>query len=236
MRKVSLGLAILTTIVLVLVSQQTKAMPGGGGGGGGTPCVIGGASSLGTVAPGDDCAGAVSLGALDAPCNCDGGTITPTEVQGSTIGATAENPYSSMVGCQGTGSPDMASPAADVWYTVDITGNELNIDITSTMNDVNVGVWVDNGGGCGNLTALGCAVDNSGNLSANFQNVVAGQTVYIQISGGSDTDVGDFTLTMSNDVACDDCILDDDLTVTPPPINGTYQGGQTVTFCYELSS
>ena len=166
-------------------------------------CIVSGsATNLGTVAAGDDCSSATALGALDAPCNCDGGVITPTTVSGSTVGATAENPYSAMINCGG-GNADMASPAADVWYTFDVSGNSLNLDITSTLNDVSVGIYADNGGGCGNLTPLGCAVDNSGSLSTVFENINPGQTIYLQISGADDTDFGDFTVTLSNDVSCE---------------------------------
>ena len=31
------------------------------------------------------------------------------------------------------------------------------------------------------------------------------------------------------------CILDNQLTVNPAPINGTYQPGQTVNFCYSIT-
>ena len=231
------SIIVLVTIATFL-AQSTYAMPGGpggGGGGAGIPCIVSGsATNLGTVAAGDDCSSATALGALDAPCNCDGGVITPTTVSGSTVGATAENPYSAMINCGG-GNADMASPAADVWYTFDVSGNSLNLDITSTLNDVSVGIYADNGGGCGNLTPLGCAVDNSGSLSTVFENINPGQTIYLQISGADDTDFGDFTVTLSNDISCESCILENQLTVNPAPINGTYQPGQTVNFCYSIT-
>ena len=229
------------TLFLITIATLTPhtgyGMPGGGGGGGSTPCVISGsANNLGTVAAGDDCSNATPLGSLDAPCACDGATITPTTVSGSTVGATAENPYSAMINCGG-GNADMASPAADVWYTFDVSGNSLNLDIISTMNDISVGIYTDdNGGSCGNLTPLGCAVDNSGSLSTIFENITPGQTIYLQISGADDTDFGDFTVTLSNDVSCDACITSDALTVNPAPVNGTYQAGEAVTFCYTIDT
>ncbi|MEX1001170.1 MAG: hypothetical protein WDZ35_03565, partial [Crocinitomicaceae bacterium] len=217
--------------VLLILPSFASAMPGGGGG---TPCVIGAANDLGVVNGSDDCFGATSLGALDAPCACDGATITPTQISGTTIGATAENPYVSITACGGTGN-DQASPAADVWYTVDVTGNELNIDITSSFNQTNVAIYTDDGGGCGGLIPLGCWQENGGTLSTTFENVSSGTTVYIQVSGEDDTDVSNFDMTISNDVSCDDCILQDNLTVSPAPVNGTYQAGETVTFCYSIN-
>ncbi len=208
--------------------------PGGGGGGGGTPCVIDGTpTNLGTVAAGEGCGDAVSLGPMDAVCACDGATITPIEVSGTTNGAIADQPYLSILNCQG--GANQANPAADVWYTVDFTGNQLNVDIISTMNDINVALWVDEGGGCGGLVPRGCAWDNSGDVNALFENVYDGETVYIQISGADDTDFGNFTMTLTNDLSCDACILDEELTINPLPVNGTYLPGETVSMCYHVA-
>ncbi|MBL4652826.1 MAG: SprB repeat-containing protein, partial [Flavobacteriales bacterium] len=224
---------LLLVIVFSFIFQITYAMPGGGGGGG-TPCVIGGTpNDLGNVAAGDGCGGATSLGAMDAVCACDGATIVPMQVQGTTVGAIADQPYLSILDCQGGSNQD--NPAADVWYTVDFTGNELTIDLTSTMNDINVALWVDDGGGCGNLVPRGCAFDGSGDLSGiNFQNVYDGETVYIQISGADVNDVGTFDMTLTNDVSCVACIVDEEVTITPLPVNGTYLPGQTVNMCYAV--
>ena len=222
---------VALTIIFATSQTYTYAMPGAG-----APCVISGTpTNLGVVAAGDDCASAGSLGALDVPCACDGGTIVPTQVSGSTVGATAEDPYGTIINCGGIIGNDMASPAADVWYTFDVSGNSLNLDIVSTMSEVSIGIYSDPGGGCGALTPLGCANDASGSLSTVFENIIPGQTVYVQISGADESDFGDFTLTLSNDVSCFACILANDLTINPAPINGTYQGGQTVDFCYSVT-
>ena len=222
--------ALLLVIVLSFTYQNIYAMPGGGGGT--TPCVIGTPNDMGAIAAGDGCNNATPLGSTDAVCPCDGATITPMQVQGTTVGAIADQPYLSIVGCQG--GADQANPAADVWYTVDLLGNELTIDITSTMNDINVAIWVDEGGGCGNLVPRGCAWDNSGSISVNFQNVFNGETVYIQISGADVDDVGTFDMTLSNDASCEACIVDSEMSITPLPVSGTYQPGEVVTMCYSI--
>ena len=222
---------VALTIIFATAQTYTYAMPGAG-----APCVISGSpTNLGVVTAGDDCASAGSLGALDVPCACDGGTIVPTQVSGSTVGATAEDPYGTIINCGGIIGNDMASPAADVWYTFDVSGNSLNLDIVSTMSEISIGIYSDPGGGCGSLIPQDCANDASGSLSTVFENIVPGMTIYLQISGADETDFGDFTLTLSNDVSCFACILENNLTVNPPPINGTYQGGQTVDFCYSIT-
>lgn len=185
----------------------------------------------------DDCAGAIDLGTLGTPANCGNGPnnngqgADQVNTGLTNTNAVAENPYSAIIGCQGTGNPDMASPAADVWYSVTVTGNELDITITG-LNDPNVGIY---SGTCGALTPLGCAVGSGGLLTANFQTIVAGQTIYIQVSGGDENDQGNFNMTLANHVSCDDCILGDALTVNPQPVNGTYQPGQVITFCYQIT-
>ncbi len=217
--------SLLLVFIALSLSQSALAMPGGGGGGG---CTVNNATNQGNVTAGDDCQSATYLGALNAPCNCNnpGGIDSYTWSSSNTAG-TSPNPYQSILNCQTGG--DQASPAVDVWFAVDITANELFVDVNGLTNP-NIGVWT---GACGNLTALGCASGN-GSLSANFTNVTVGSTVYIQVSGGDVNDLGNFDITMYNDNSCDDCILSDDLTVNPAPVNGTYLAGTTVTFCYSV--
>ncbi len=80
----------------------------------------------------DDCFGAVDLGTLNTPSGCNGpngtGLGTPLTFNLNNIGAVAENPYTTLVNCQGTGV-DMSSPAADVWYSFTATGNNLDVNI-----------------------------------------------------------------------------------------------------------
>ena len=223
----------LALFIVAVSSLNNKlfAMPAGGGGG--TPCIIGAANDLGAVAGGDECFNVTPIGALDAPCACDGATIVPTQIQGTTIGAVAEMPYVAIIDCEGN-TADQANPAGDVWYSITMTGQELNIDIIG-MNQPNVGIY-EASGGCGALVPRGCAIGAGGALSVNFQNVFNGETIYIQVSGEDEADVGDFTMTLSNNVSCVDCILADNLTVSPAPVNGTYQPGETVSFCYAISN
>ena len=67
-------------------------------------------------AQGDECTSATNLGSLPTPGPCvngiqSGGSITQS---GTTVGATAANPYVYQIGCQGQ-SNNMDFPANDVW-------------------------------------------------------------------------------------------------------------------------
>lgn len=175
----------------------------------------------------DACAGAQSLGNLPAPSGCPGGIGTPQNYNLNNIGATAENPYGTIVGCQGLGG-DMATPAADVWYSFVASSTELDVSVAGLISP-SLGLY--EGTNCGALTPRGC---NTGNGQALFTPLTPGNTYYLQISGQDEFDTGNFTLTLNNWTNCAQCITNATLTVTPTPTNGSYQGGTTVTFCFQI--
>ena len=139
--------------------------------------------------PNDDCFGATNLGALPNPSDCffGNGQGAPSTFNLSNVGAVAENPYTSLVNCQGTGV-NMSSPAADVWYSFTATGNNVDVTIAG-LTTPNVGLYYGN---CGALTPFGCGVGNAGNLSVNFDQLVIGQVYYLQLSGGDVNDQGPY--------------------------------------------
>src|SRR5215212_2208429 len=93
----------------------------------------------------DNCTGAQVI-SLPAPAACPSGNGATVTVFGSTINATASNPYPSMTGCFGGGS--QRSPALDVWYSFVATGNVLNLQINSAFATPNIGLWT---GACASL-------------------------------------------------------------------------------------
>ena len=185
----------------------------------------------GGPAPANDaCTGALNLGSLPAPSACPGGIGALTTTNTTNLCATAETPYTSLLGCQPAGN--MASPAADVWYRFNITGPSLNINISGGIADPNVGLY--EGSSCANLTPRGCAIGSNGTLNTTFSGLAAG-TYYLQVSGGSITDQCDFSLTLQNNYDCAGCVIQSTFTASPPPVNGMYPAGQTVTFCYTIT-
>jgi len=182
----------------------------------------------------DNCAGAISLGTLPTPGACvsglQNGTATTLNSQ-TTVGATSSNPYIYQTQCQGGGN--MQTFALDTWYSFTASGTTANVALTGFPN-ANVAVW---SGTCGNLLGRGCMIlpaGGSGTLTVT--QMTAGQTYYIQISGNttSATD-GSFTLAVDNDIDCNDCLLNSSITASPAPVNGGYQPGQQVQFCYTVN-
>jgi len=183
----------------------------------------------------DECTGAIDFGTLPAPGACDGsiqdGAAVTMNSQ-TTANATGASPYVYLTGCSGGG--DMQAPALDTWYSFTASGSTLNMDISGFSN-ASIGLW---GGTCAVPVGQGCAnVGGSGNASFTFTSLTIGSTYYIQISGGNATATdSDFSITLDNDIDCNDCLITSSLTASPLPVNGTYLPGQVVTFCYTVSN
>ena len=186
------------------------------------------------VAQGDDCTTAQNLGSLPTPGACTSGVQNgaATSVSGSITSATAGNPYVYQSGCAGGGT--MATFAHDVWYQFTATGTTVNINITSgTVSRPNIALY---SGTCGNLGGIGCNIGTTGGTaSLTVTQIQQGQTYYIQVSGNSTTAGGNFNLSVDNDFDCNDCLTSSVLTASPLPVNGAYQPGQVVTFCYKIT-
>ena len=185
-----------------------------------------------TAPANDACAGAIDLGSLpdDTGCNGanDGSASSSVTVNGTNVDATAENPYSTVAGCYTGG--DMASPAADVWYTFTPTSNHVEIAISGLANP-NVGLY--SGVDCDNMQPEGCA-NGTGASTFTFEQINPGDTYWIQVSGGDINDQAAFSFDISNYTDCGDCIINSSMTITPMPVNGVYQPGQTVSMCYRI--
>ncbi len=191
------------------------------------------ASVFSIYSQGDNCATAWNLGTLPTPAGCNSATPgigNPATHGGTNVGATAANPYVSIIDC-GTGTADMASPAIDVWYSFVASGPTVVIsfsNITGSFGTPQIGLYT---GSCTSLTPTGCDVDGS---PGTFTGIVSGQTYYIQVSGSTSTGTGSFDLSVRNNQECGDCLSQSSLVATPPPVNGAYYPGQTVTFCYTI--
>lgn len=184
----------------------------------------------------DNCTTAQAIGSLPTPAACPSGAGANVVVPGTLNGGTAANPYTYQgTGCTGS-STTMTAPAIDVWYTFVATGYQLNLSIAGTVANPNVAVY---SGTCGALGGGvgGCSVGNGGGSGTlTVQQMVIGQTYYLQVSGNSATATGNFTLTLNNSIDCNNCLGATNLTVTPPPTNGAYPPGTTVNFCYKVNS
>jgi hypothetical protein len=188
----------------------------------------------------DNCSQACNLGTLPAPPACGTGIQTGTVVSNilTNIGATAPNPYSSIIDCGGIPGNNMASPAADVWYRITVTGTQLLVNLqgfgSTPLQNPNIGIY--QGSNCNALLPVFCAVGASGVINQTFEPVTPGTTYYIQVSGGSPTDQGNFTLNLSNNYDCANCLLNGILTANPAPTSGTYPANTTVNYCFTVNT
>ena len=187
---------------------------------------------------GDDCFNAYDFGALPNPANCGNGPNQnglgdPVIHSGTTVGSTPGNPYIYLADCAG-GNTDMTVFANDVWYTFVATGTQLEINLSGTLASPNIGLW---SGDCSGLSGNDCVIgDNSGNISGYiFEPLTPGETYYLQISGNSTTATGNFDLSINNNVDCSDCFQGGVFTANPQPVNGTYQAGESVEFCFTVT-
>jgi large repetitive protein len=181
----------------------------------------------------DNCASATNLGSLPTPGACSGGLQngTATSSSGTITGATPASPYVYQTGCSGGSST--ATFANDVWYRFTATGTTVNISISGTISNPNIAFYE---GTCGNLGGRGCNIGTAGgNGSLTITQIQIGQVYYIQVSGNSSGAGGNFTLNVDNDIDCDNCLTTSTLTASPQPVNGAYQPGQVVTFCYKIT-
>lgn len=179
----------------------------------------------------DDCSGAISLGTLPTPPPCGNGLQNgaTTTVATTNVAATPEVPYVTLVGC------GMASPANSVWYTFVVPPMGYGVVITvagATFANPNIALW--QGSNCNALTGFGCIVGAAGTATLNVgSGMVVGNTYYIQISGNTGQS-GTFNLSVHAYQDCGNCLNAATLTVNPLPINGTYQPGQVVSFCFHI--
>jgi gliding motility-associated-like protein len=181
----------------------------------------------------DDCSTAQNLGALPPPAACPGaGLGVQLNIPGTIVGATEASPYLYQPGCSGAGGPNMGVPAFDVWYSFVATGYQMQLTVNSTFANPNVAMY---SGTCGALGGGvgGCAVGTGGTVSLTVEQMVPGTTYYIQVSGNTGQ-TGTFNLLIQNNRDCSDCLNASHLVINPVPVNGMYQPGQVVNFCYTI--
>ena len=168
---------------------------------------------------------------VPTPPPCPNGNGATTTIAGTNVGATPGNPYVYQTACN-PGGP-MNTFQNDVWYSFVATGYQAIINIGGgTLTGINLAVW---SGNCANLQGRGCATSNTNSVTLTVEQLVIGQIYYIQVSGNNGNS-GTFNLTIDNNIDCQDCLTSATITANPPPVNGAYQPGQTVTFCFKVNT
>ena len=185
--------------------------------------------AFGQAPPNDECAGAINL-PLGTPPPCPSTASVTNVFNHTNINATPTTPYPTFSDCAVGGQT--SSPADEVWFTFTPNSNVLTITLSGQLSVPNIVIF--SGTNCNFLVAVECARGSSSPLTLQLS-VVPNQPYYMMISGGSVGDQGNFTLTMVSSRDCDPCLQAANLVASPPPLNGTYNSGQTVNFCYTIT-
>ncbi len=120
-------------------------------------------------------------------------------------------------------------------YTFKATGTQLVLNIASVaIGTPYVGLF--KGNNCNTLENLSCFTGAGGVLTATYNSLTPDSTYYLQISGGTVSDVGNFAMSLQNNLICTNCVQAENLSVSPAPVNGYYLPGQTVSFCFTVQS
>lgn len=180
--------------------------------------------------PNDECGGAQAL-TLSTPPSCPSTAGVTNTFNLNNNNATPTSPYPEFTGCDVGGPTD--APASEVWYRFTATSNIIDISITGQLNTPNLVLFTGNN--CSFLTPVYCASAplNAGSLAVSIE-VLQGQTYYLFVSGGTVDDTGNFTMAITSRRDCNPCLLGNVFTASPPPLNGTYNSGQDVTFCFTI--
>jgi gliding motility-associated-like protein len=178
----------------------------------------------------NQCSGAINLN-LTNPQQCPtGGGVTNTFNNLTNVGATPSSPYPSFYNCA-VGN-QTSSPASDVWYTFTARGDSTTITLQGGLATPNMAIF--RGDSCHTLVPIECARGTATPLTISFA-TTPNQRYFLMVSGGNINDRSSFSLAITSIRDCDACKYQGNLVAFPPPINGTYNSGQTVTFCYTVS-
>jgi len=125
----------------------------------------------------------------------------------------------------------------DVWYSFVAPANGFGVNIHisgGTLATPSVALYQYTGS-CDSLQELACStgINDTVSLIAS-SGIIPGQTYYIQVSGNDATTMGTYNLAIYAFQDCSDCLNAGTLTVSPLPVNGVYQPGQVVSFCFHI--
>lgn len=122
-----------------------------------------------------------------------------------------------------------------VWLAFTGTSNRLEVSLTGTLSH---SAWVlFRADSCANRMPVASYVANDDNMAAIQNNIkIIPQQPYLLFVGTTlEGHTGDFDLSLTAYNDCSTCgQRRGRLTATPAPINGTYEAGQTVQFCYDI--
>jgi hypothetical protein len=148
-------------------------------------------------------------------------------------GATSGPVFAGPLVCQ-----DM--PFSTVWYEFTTSADAATIDVDLTSTDMpNPEFTVFQTADCATYTTVSCTEGIAGSAAISGQGISPNTTYLIAVSDAGGID-GNFTLCVRQDIDNSACNVDNVLAVTATsmgsPLDGPYQPGEVVTFCYTINS
>ena len=178
----------------------------------------------------DDCSDACDLGKLTPPTTCPFSMPTLQTFCVDNSNATPDPILGGQTDCDDDN--DAPDTAADIWYSFIASSNQVKINVVSELNAASMGLY--RGNTCGNLLPLGCNNSIHGNVSLFSVDIQPDSTYFVQISGADENDTGEIILEIESSNNCDFCVINSNLTASPPPANNAYDSGEVVTFCFNV--
>lgn len=181
----------------------------------------------------DNCENAIPI-PLGPIAGCTPASGAAATLSGDNLGATPSIPILQFTDDLGSG-PGLSSPSADVWYELRPAGNRLSVSLEGELSAPLLVLF--QGDSCAGLLPIDWSADTSGTGKVSLESSVEPGQPYLLLAGGATlADQGAFTITASTFKDCNTCARRRGmLNAEPPPVNGFYQAGQTVQFCYEIT-
>ena len=164
---------------------------------------------------------------------CPNDSPVGIEFGGSTLEASPTQP--TLLLSDPAQGGNLNSAGSDVWYTFTAVANRTLISIEGGLEQPVLVLF--QGDDCNTRFPVALQIGAPGNLSAHLSAYTEPGTDYFLLVGSADFGTqGDFNLKIKSQNNCSDCgQRRGQLTAQPAPLNGTYETGQEVTFCYTPS-
>jgi hypothetical protein len=149
---------------------------------------------------------------LPTPDPCPAFDVDSLSMTFDNTGATSDSIQPAFFNCQTNNSTPFIT--ADIWYAFSATAENLDIFIQGLNNPcVTLYAYLN---GCKTLIPVDCAKSVlSGVVIGNFKNLIPGNVYFLQFSGGSLSDVGQFQVNFYVKRDCSECMMNSFLVPTP---------------------
>lgn len=127
------------------------------------------------------------------------------------------------------------APVADVWYRFTAAANQLSITVEASFSAPTLTLFqaTDCDSKLPIALSQATAVGNQAQLQVPTE---PGQAYLLMVSGSALDQQGNFTLDLHAYNQCSTCSLRrGQFSASPAPVNGAYEVGQTVNFCYDVT-